>query len=182
MPLEGNKRVATGGISHKGKSICVLGDSIVKDIKPYLMKKAIPACSKMWIKSFSGATTECMNDYVTPSLKSKPDIVLLHCGTNDLRSDLSPETIAKNIINLALRLKTSCEDVIVSGLLARNDQFNNTGIEVNKFLVKRCLETNTTFCSNSAVNSRQHLNRGGLHLNTNGTVCLANSFIKVIER
>ena len=46
----------------------------------------------------SGLTTEDMT-YIKPPLKRKPDCFIIHVGTNDLRSDQDPETIARNSKN-----------------------------------------------------------------------------------
>ena len=37
-----------------------------------------------------------------PSVKQKPDQVILHIGVNDLNSDRAPKLIAKSIIDLAI--------------------------------------------------------------------------------
>ena len=38
--------------------------------------------------------------YVQPPLKRDPDRVIIHVGTNELRSSQDPVTIAKNIIDI----------------------------------------------------------------------------------
>ena len=53
---------------------------------------------KIFIKSFLGATVDCMNSYVIPSQKYKSDLYILHTGCNDLRSNKSPQVIAIEII------------------------------------------------------------------------------------
>ena len=71
------------------------------------------------VKLIPGATTEgmihhvkgCMVDFV-------PDILLLHCGTNDLKKDLTPQKIAQNILKLAEEVSdTGKRDVLVLKLL-----------------------------------------------------------------
>ena len=49
---------------------------------------------------FSGATIACMESYIKPTLKQNTDKVILHIGTNDLRSATKPLEIASNIIDL----------------------------------------------------------------------------------
>ena len=47
------------------------------------------------VKSVPGPTTEGMINHVKGCvLDFTPDIVLLHCGTNDLKRDLTPQKIA----------------------------------------------------------------------------------------
>ena len=48
------------------------------------------------VKTFPGATSEDMKSYIEPTLKSKPDEIILHCGTNDLRNE-EPQEIAEKI-------------------------------------------------------------------------------------
>ena len=54
----------------------------------------------MW-KTFSGVTFSCMEDYMKPSLKKPPDLLILHVGTNNLHFEKSSIEIAESIINLA---------------------------------------------------------------------------------
>ena len=54
------------------------------------------------VKSIPVATTEGMSNHVKGCVVDfAPDIVLLHCGTNDLKKDLTPQKIAQNILKLA---------------------------------------------------------------------------------
>lgn len=82
------------------KKITVLGDSILK----HLSKKAGSSC-KMYVKHFSGAATDCMEDYVKFFLKNAQDHFVLNLGINDLISDQTPEEIATFVINLAPPLR-----------------------------------------------------------------------------
>ena len=163
------------------RNITILGDSLIKDIKAFKMKQGLSSKEKVFIKSFAGAKNECMSDYITPSLKYKPDVIILHCGTNDLRSEKSTEDIATEIINLAKRMKSDNNDIIISGLVERNDILNDKGREVNNLLKSRCSEHVFLFCDNSNISKKFHLNGSGLHLNTNGTTTLANNFLKCLK-
>ena len=83
-----------------------MGDSIIKDIKSYEMKRCMKRGEKIYVKTFPRATTDCMKDYVKPSIKHNPDFVILHTGTNDLKSTKSAMEISDEIIKLALDIKT----------------------------------------------------------------------------
>ena len=76
------------------KSIFVIGDSMEKHLNGWEMSKKLNANCKMFVKTFSGAKTTCMHDYVKPWVRSSPDHFILHVGTNDLGSDKSPKEIA----------------------------------------------------------------------------------------
>ena len=74
-------------------SIFIAGDSVVKDVKGWLLSRH----KYVKVYSFSGADTTDMNDFIRPLLKKRPDEVILHIGTNNLASTLSPEQIVDEI-------------------------------------------------------------------------------------
>ena len=96
----------------------------------------------IYIKSFPGAKIECMTDYVKPSIKYNPDVLLLHCGTNDLRSRKDATDLTNDIITLANNLKQDDKLIIISGLIERKDKWNEKGKEVNIALKLKCAEKN----------------------------------------
>ena len=66
--------------------------------------KMVCQVEKVYIKSFSGGSVECMMDYIKPSLKYNPGAIFLHCGMDDLQTGKRAEEIATNIINLAKKM------------------------------------------------------------------------------
>ena len=78
-----------------------------------IAKKWKPEC-KPFLRNFPGATTQCMADYMKPSIQAKPNHFILHVGTNDLNSNRPPDEIAKAIIDLALELKSEKPGVSIS--------------------------------------------------------------------
>ena len=77
-------------------------------------------------------------------------------------------------------MKDEDNEIYVSGLVHRNDQFNGKAIEVNKVLSRKCSSQNNTLIDNSNIDERCHLNGNGLHLNHGGTCLLANNFLNTI--
>ena len=165
----------------KKRTITICGDSTIKDIKSFKMKKAISSNDKVFIKSFPGAKIECMKDYVKHSLKYNPDLLIVHMGTNDLRTEKSPEDIAESIINLSLDIKTNENEVVVNGIVPRGDSLNEKGTKVNFFLQSKCSALNISFINNSNITPENHLNGSSLHLNYIGTTALANNFLRCIN-
>ena len=84
-------------------TIVIAGDSIVKDVKEWLMSRD----KRLKVNSFSGANIEDMEDFLTPIIRRKPDEIILHVGTNDLQND-SPGMIANNILKLAQKIENQC--------------------------------------------------------------------------
>ena len=85
------------------KSVVILGDSMTKSLNGYEMAKKTNTNCKIYVKSFSGATTADMEDYMKPSVRKSPDHFILHVGTNDLSANKSPLQTANEIINLACK-------------------------------------------------------------------------------
>ena len=163
----------------KARSTTIIGDSIIKDIKQYKMKKDIPYGDKIHVKSFSGSTVADLTHYVKPSIAYQPDLFIIHGGSNDLRSEKTTIQIAEEIINLASDIKTPNNEVMISGLVYRNDFLNDKGQEVNGILIEKCAENNIYFINNNNI-TEFDLNGSGLHLNFRGTSRLANNFLDCI--
>ena len=121
-----------------------------------------------------------MKSYVIPSKSFDNDLVILHVGTNDLRENKTAKQIATNIIELAIDMKTEKNEIMVSGIIARNDKYNVKGSEVNKFLISLCSTYNFNFIDNSNINVN-HLNTSGWHLNYNGTYVLGGNLVNAIK-
>ena len=68
------------------------------------MKKPKPEC-KVFVRTFPGATTQCIADYMKPSIRVKPNPLILHVETNYLKSSRPQEETAKTIIDLTSELK-----------------------------------------------------------------------------
>ena len=56
----------------------IVGDSMVKNVRGWELSNPI---KKVIVKSFSGATTEDMEDYLKPVLRKEPGNLILHVGT-----------------------------------------------------------------------------------------------------
>ena len=61
----------------------------------------------------------------------------MHVGTNELNSELTPEIIAKSVIDVGKNIQTNHRTVSISGKVPRNDNFNNKATEVSKELSKK---------------------------------------------
>lgn len=155
----------------------IIGDSIVKEVKGWKLSSNE---NKIIVKSFSGATTKCMESYAIPTTNMSPDNIIIHCGTNDLNR-IETDQIAQNIVKLAIKLKSGENNVMISGIIQRKDRLNEKVMAVNKSLAHLCEQRNIGFINNDNINPDLHLNRSRLHLNMKGTSILSRNFLQVIE-
>ena len=128
-------------------------------------------------ENLAGATTQCMADYIKPSIRAKPNHFILHFGTSDLNSNRPPDEIAKTIIDLASELKSEKSNVSISSIMMRADkpEFNEKGSEVNHHLKEMCNRKNFFLTDHSKKIKASHLNSSKLHLNRKGANILRNS-------
>ena len=164
----------------KNRSVVILGDSMLKDIEQHKVRNGLANNEKVFVKHFSGATVKDMKSYVIPTKSFENDLIILHCGTNDLRSIKKPSDIANEIINLALDLKTEKNDLMISGIVPRRDKFNGKGMEVNKYLISQCNVNNIHYIDNKNLNTTSDLNMSGLHLNKKGIYVLGGNLVNAI--
>ena len=132
------------------------------------------------IRHHHGATTVYMIDYIKPELRHKPDIIILHCGTNDITNDVN--TVKKmNKLVKEIEENGSSTDTVVSGLTKRFDRNVINSIErINENLKWWCTGKGFTLIDSNNINE-SCLNRGKHHLNRRGSSYLANNFKKFVE-
>ena len=94
-----------------------------------------------------------------PRLRKKPDLVILHTGTNDLKSVNSPEEIANEITSLALSVKENGQQIADSGIIPQEDRFSKKAKRVNEYLEVQYKDHNLDFISNKNINTRANLNQ-----------------------
>ena len=125
-----------------------------------------------------GATVDDMKDFIKPILRKTPEKLILHIGTNDLRStDL--KVVANKVSNLVQTIYQQCADikVIVSGILTRKyvNGIADRVRQTNSLIKSSCCENGWVFIENSNIKD-SHLNSRGLHLNPSGSLLLQNNF------
>ena len=115
------------------------------------MSKKVKSDCKIFVKHFSGATTNSMGDYMKPSLRKDPNDIILHIGTNDLILVSTSQDNASSIVNLACSMKGENCDVSISNIIVRTDnkKFNKKGQEVNTYLSDMCKDKNIYLIDNT---------------------------------
>ena len=107
--------------------------------------------------------------YDQPTLRDiYPYHIVVHTGTNDLRTENTSSQIAKSTIDLATSLKNGGNTVTVSGVVPWLDDLNKAN-EVNLHLVLMCRERNILLLSHDeGIDPSKHVNESKLYLNSNG--------------
>ena len=165
------------------RSVAIIGDSMIKNIRHWEISKFCPN-QKIYVKSFPGADVTDMHHYSRPTAKRDPDLVILHCGTNNLKLTEDPTKVAEEIIDLANSLKHDNNHVVVSSLVRRADEEREKVSLVNDVLYTMCQDQRLEFMDNTNIQEHHLTNRGrfpGLHLNNEGNQILFSNFVNMIN-
>ena len=86
------------------KNTLIVGDSILKHVEGCCLNKRMK--STVWVRSIPGVSTNVVTHQVKEFLGNiSPDTVILHHGTNHLKSGNTSEKIATDMVNLALTIE-----------------------------------------------------------------------------
>jgi len=166
--------------SAKTKPVTVVcGDSIVQNVRGWKLSRS----NKVVVKSFSGATTSDMEDYLKPITRKCPDSLILHVGTNDLLSIQTPQQVAESIVNLADQIESDSPGTLVSIsaiCVRKENELWKKATEINKLLKRFCSNRGWGFLSHNNIDS-SCLNASGLHLNRKGVSILSSNFLTHID-
>ena len=139
-----------------GKKICVVGDSHIRRIKRNLFNNSL--CEgKAHLNGFSGANIKRLDHSITPTLvEDRPDIVIIHIGSNDITHNAVDQIDVKDIVNCIINIGKKClsygvKEVIISSIFIKK-QFKLTRIisHVNDLLRDEC-NRNTSNSSATAT-------------------------------
>ena len=133
------------------------------------------------VRSFPGATTEDILDHCKPVARKKPDIIILHVGTNDSKSN-EESSIVKNIEEIKETIKkiSPITKTMISLIISRYDSelLNDKAIIVNERLTQHFLKTEIIDNSNL---DRECAGLKDLHLNRVENRHLAMNFKQVLN-
>ena len=158
----------------------VLGDSMVSNIN----EKTLSRKFHMKVRSFPGANTRDLQDYVKPLIRKRPDKIIIVIGTNDIERKPVNDILRsiKLVMDMILEKLPDCH-LVISEIIRRADNRLN-----DAELAKLNGKINTFNQSLKKINIdilrqqniiRDHLGRDGLHLNFNSNKQLA---LNIIEK
>ena len=95
-PILKNKSYLETRNNSSKQTIAIIGDSIIKQLGE---KRLSNGEINVTVRAFSGATTDDIKDYCKNVAKRRPDICIVHTGTNDLK-DSDELSIVENIVKV----------------------------------------------------------------------------------
>ena len=153
------------------KRIIVCGDSIINGIDGSGLSSKQCQTS---VRSFPGATSTDLIDYVKPLVNKRPDSLIIHIGTNDL-TNTGNNTIEniKKLIHEARSINPNMEFAL-SEICTRDDKrsIQSKVQHLNSEIQKLCKDENFSLIKHDNID-RSCLSKKKLHLNRKGLSNLA---------
>ncbi len=173
-----NKEDSGDSVAQK---VLIIGDSHIKRLDPDKMKEAIPL-GIGGLKSDQVLKNKEIADLVDSNIQEVEEVIV-HVGCNDLVSR-SPQVVVTNIDNISKKLKERNPhvNVSISEVLYRKDKshLNVKVVQTNDSLKKFCLQHGFDFITHGNIGFK-HLDKYGLHLNSDGSRLFARNFINHIK-
>ena len=90
------------------------------------------------IRCHPGATTDDIIDYVRPTARKKPDMIIIHTGTNDIQNKVNTLQKVRKVITTIKEVDVKNEiQIAFSSVIHRDDEgFEEKIKEINRNLCK----------------------------------------------
>ena len=123
-----------------------------------------------------------MYDHVKPTIREfNPNHIILHVGTNELKSSKTASQISRSVTDLAMSLKSETNSVTILLIVPRKNTSNNKAQRVNSRLINMCGECDIFFIDHTnTIDTERHLNESKVHLNKSGTKEFAKNVFKLL--
>ena len=134
---------------------------------------------KFRIKPYGGAVSEDLVDHIRPTLRRKPDVIVIHIGTNDITNDncsslqINPNKIRELVTELSQSTK-----IVLSSIILRHDKSNiNVTVNRENEIIKQFCKTNKLdLIDKSNIKDQNLYGKKKFQLNDVGTSLLAYNF------
>ena len=151
------------------KEVFIIGDSMIK----YVNGREVSRNNSVKVRSHPGATADDFIDYVRPIARKKPNLIIIHTGTNDIQNNLNTLQKMRKVISFIKEYDTD-DNIALSSIIRRCDHdFEDKINETNRKLENLCKGKGMIFINNSNIDSTC--------LNKSGTFSLMKTFSKAVN-
>ena len=163
----------------KDKSnVIIIGDSVLNNIS----SRGLSSSNKVSASNFPSATSEDILDEIEDTLKTHPDTLIVHAGTNDLTKNINTLRSVKKLCEKAKRISPDTK-IVFSNIIYWKDRRNTDKqrIDTNARLKNFCNQKNIPLIDNGNIKV-EHLGIKKLHLNRRGNFLFAKNLLGFTEQ
>ena len=153
----------------------IIGNSMIKHVNG----REVFRDDSAKIRCHPGATTYDIIDYVRPTAGKKPDMIIIHAGTNDIQNKVNTLQKDRKVITI---IKEIDIQIAFSSVIHRDDQdFEEEIKEINRNLENLSKGKGIKFINNNNNIDGSCLNRSKLYLNKSETALLVKNISQVLK-
>ena len=159
------------------KRVFVLGDSIINGIE----EKGLSKKHNVRLRKCPGDSTEDLLDHVKPVARKKPDLIVIHFGTNDTTSGKDTKENVQKAID-TIKEESPSTEIAISLCTIRKDRHGiGRKMESSNKILRDAASRNNTYVIDNKSIDESCLGMKRLHLNRKGTSFLANNLKNFID-
>ena len=158
------------------RKITIVGDSIIKGLNKGGFKT-----DDVTVRCHPGATTEDIVDHANPVLRNKPDVMIVHAGTNDITKHIDTCKYLDKLIQM-VKKKHPNTKIVLSSAITRHDKNLNTEVVKMNEKLKTITESHGIHLIKHDNISEKALSTDKLHLNKGGSSQLARNFMDFLTQ
>ena len=156
------------GISSETSSpklnIEIVGDLMKNGITPVGLSSKCK--HKFRIKSYGGAISEDLVDHIRPPLRTKPGVIAIQIGTNDITNDDCSIFQVNKILELVTELSPSTNTVLSSIILPHGKSNTNVNVNRGNEIIKQfCKINKLNLIDNSNIKDQELYGKKKLYSN-----------------
>ena len=174
-------------MGYRKEQVVAVGDSNFKGLRCALVASNIRRPVYVSKFAYHGATASHIKHYIDVALEKKPDILVIHAGTNDIwgsnKNNKRAEDIAGELIDTAIKARQrGVRRIFISSVLpVRNAESNTRATDINSILKLMCRDNEFQFIDNSNITLEYLRKDDDVHLNGWGFRELALNFAHYID-
>ena len=138
----------------------------------YVNVREVSRNNPMKVKSHPGATTDDFIDYVRPTIRKKPNLIIIHTGTNDIQNNVNTLQKIRNVVSSINEYSTDNNMKIALSSIIHGSDHEDEINETTRKLENLCKDRGMIYINNSTIDST-FLIRSKLDLNKSGRVKLS---------
>ena len=143
------------------------------------MRRSLSNGEKVYVRSFSDATTDDMSFYAGSTSRRRPDRI--YTGVEDLHKENDDGKITKGILTLVESIKSDENQFVISELISTANKEKQSRMKsINNILKDAGIKRKIGFIDNGDIDSQQHLDQSGLYLNKFGDAMLTSNSLSTI--
>ena len=156
----------------------IIGDSMLNNINSCGLSKS----NKVSVSNFPGATSEDILDEIEDTLKTHPDTLIVHTGTNDLTKNINTLRSVKKLCEKAKRISPDTKIAFLNTIY-RKDRRNTDKqrVDIDARLKNLFYQKNIPLIDNGNI-KEEHVGVKTLHLNRRDNSLFAKNLLGFTEQ